>query len=82
MILWMPRGLPTVKTEARIHAPHQSASFTSQQIKQTHRFDRQALYMPKSVDAPDFRSTVETPLMLGMSQYCDQWRCQKLSDWS
>ena len=36
--------------------------------------------MTKSVDAPGFRSTVKTPLMLGMSQYCDQWRSQKLAE--
>ena len=62
-----------------MHALHRSASFISRQIMQTDISDRQALYLPKSVDAPGFRSTVETPLMLGMSQYCDQWRSQKLA---
>ena len=69
--LWMPKGVHTVKTEARMHALHRSASFISRQIMQTHISDRQVLYMPKSVDAPGYRSTVETPLILGMSQYCD-----------
>ena len=61
--LWMPKGVHTVKTEARMHALHRSASFISRQIKQTHISDRQALYIPKSVDAPGFRSTVETPCL-------------------
>ena len=78
--LWMPKGVHTVKTEARMHAQHRSASFIFRQIMQTHISDRQALYMPKSVVAPGFRSTVETPLMLGMSQYYDQWRSQKLAE--
>ena len=43
MILWMPKGVHTVKTEARIHALHRSAPFVSQQIMQTHISDRQAL---------------------------------------
>ena len=63
-----------------MNALHRSASFISRQIMQTHISDRQALYIPKSVDAHGFRSTVETPLMLGMSQYCDQWRSQKLAE--
>ena len=67
MILWMPRGVHTVQTEARMHALHRSASFVSQQITQSHISDRQALYTPKSVNAHGFRSTVEIPLMLGMS---------------
>ena len=56
--LWMPKGVHTVKTEARMHALHRSASFISRQIIQTHISDRQALYMPKSVDALGFRSSV------------------------
>ena len=80
MILWMPKGIHTVKTEARMHALHRSASLRSRHITQTHISDRQALSMPKSVDAPGCQSTVETPLMLGMSQFCDQWRSQKLAE--
>ena len=62
-----------------MHALHRSALFIYRQIKQTDISDRQVLYMPKSVDAPGFRSTVGTPLMIGMSQYCDQWRSQTLA---
>ena len=62
----MPEGVHTVKAEARMH--------------DTLIYDRQALYITKAVDAPGFRSTVETPLMLGMSQYCDQWRSHKLAE--
>ena len=59
---------------------HRSASFVSQQIMQTHISDRQVLHAPKSVDAPGFRSTVNTPLMLGTSQCCDDRRIQKLEE--
>ena len=77
MLTWVH----TVKTEAREHALHRSASFVSQHIMQAHRSDRQALYAPKSENASGFRSTVETPLTLGISLYCDhQWRSKKLAD--
>ena len=76
----MPKGVHTVKTDAGMHALHRSASFIYRQIMQAHISDRQALYTHNSVDAPGFRSTVETPLMFGMSQYCDQWRSQKLAE--
>ena len=80
MILWIPKGIHTVKTEARMNAQHRSVSFVFQQIMQTHIPDRQALYTPKSVDELGFRSTIETALMLGRSQYCDQWRSQQLPE--
>ena len=80
MTLWMLKGVHTAKTEARMHALHRSASLISRQIMQTDIYDRHALYMPKSLDAPGFRSTVKTPLMLIISQYCDQWGSQKLEE--
>ena len=82
MILWMlkVKGVHIVKTEARMHALLRSASFIYRQIMLTHISDRQELYMPKPVDAPGFRSTVETPLTLGMAQYCNQWRSHKLAE--
>ena len=80
MIFWMLKGVHTVKTDASMHALNRSASFVSQQIMQTHISDRQALYTPKSVDGHGFRSTVEIPLMLGMSRYCDQWGSLTLAE--
>ena len=80
MIWWMLKGVHSVKTKPRMRALHRAVSFVSQQIMKTHRSDRQVLFVPKSVDVPDFRSTVETPLMLGMSQYRDHWRSHKLAE--
>ena len=42
MILWMPKGVYTVKPEARMNAQHRSASFAFQQIVLTDISDRQA----------------------------------------
>ena len=75
MLLWTLKGVHTIKTEARQRALDQSASFLAQQILQAHKTDHQVLYTPQNKDTPGFQSTVETPLTLGMSLYCDhQWR--------
>ena len=79
MILWILKGMYTVKTEARTHDLNQSATVISQQILQAHKSNRQILYEPKSPTAA-FRSTMETPITLGISLYCDhKWRSHKLA---
>ncbi len=65
MILWILKGMYTVKSEARTHALNQSATGISQQILQAHKSNRQILYEPKSTAA--FQSTMETPITLGIS---------------
>ncbi len=78
MILWILKGMYTVKSEARTHALNQSATVISQQILQAHKSNRQILYEPKSTAA--FRSTMESPITLGISLYCDhKWRSHKLA---
>ncbi len=80
MILWILKGMCTVKTEARTHDLNQSAAVISQQILQAHKSNRQLLYEPKSPIAA-FRSTMETPITLGISLYCDhRWRSHKLAN--
>ena len=79
MILWILKGMYTVKAEARAHELNQSATVISQQILQAHKSNRQILYEPKSPTAA-FRSTMETPITLGISLYCDhKWRIHKLA---
>ena len=76
MILWMLKGMYTVKTEARTHDLKKSATVISQQILQAHKSNRQIMYEPKSSTAA-FRSTMESPITLGISLYCDhKWRRQ------
>ena len=71
MILWILKGMYTVKAEARAHELNQSATVISQQILQAHK--------PKSPTAT-FRSTMETPITLGISLHCDhKWRSHKLA---
>jgi hypothetical protein len=79
MILWVLKGMYTVKTEARAHDLNQSAMVISQQILQAHKSNRQVLYEPKSPTAA-FRSTMETPITLGISLYCNhKFRSHKLA---
>jgi len=80
MILWILKGMYTVKTDARTHDLNQSALVISQHILQAHKSNRQILYEPKSPVAP-FRSTMETPITLGISLYCDhKWRSHTLAN--
>ena len=70
MILWILKGMYTVKTEAQTHDLSQSAMIISQQVKQAHKSNYQMLHKPKSPTAA-FGSTMETPVTLGISLCCD-----------
>ena len=79
MILWILKGMYTVKTDVRTHKVNQSAAVISQQILQAHESNRQQYQLKCSTAA--FRSMTETPQTLGISLYCDHnWRSQKLAN--
>ena len=82
MSRWIIQGVNSAKTSSWQEAMTRSAGVISQQIMQAHKSTRQVKYEPTSTDtnAISFRSTIETPITLGMSQYCQNaFRNHKLT---